>query len=202
MPKKIKVVDVNASVSEPAEASVVIVEADPVVEIPNEEQPVQVVEETSPPAERERAEQAEPEATAEPKKKRAPRARSVKPKKREPVEVEEVPQPAEPVVEIVEAPVVVEEAEEKPKKQVKTLELVECEKCGKKLTQRTLKYSHQAVCPGNNPPAEAVQKPKRQRKPPPPTPEEPQDPMMPSTLGLARRLRRNERYKHLVANAF
>lgn len=202
MPKKIKVVDVNASVSEPAEASVVIVEADPVVEIPNEEPPVQVVEETSPPAERERAEQAEPEATAEPKKKRAPRARSVKPKKREPVEVEEVPQPAEPVVEIVQAPIVVEEAEEKPKKQVKTLELVECEKCGKKLTQRTLKYSHQAVCPGNNPPAEAVQKPKRQRKPPPPTPEEPQDPMMPSTLGLARRLRRNERYKHLVANAF
>jgi hypothetical protein len=41
MPKKIKVVDVNASVSEPAEASVVIVEADPVVEIPNEEPPVQ-----------------------------------------------------------------------------------------------------------------------------------------------------------------
>ena len=43
MQKKIKIVDVNASVSEPAEASVVIVEADPVVEIPNEEPPVQVL---------------------------------------------------------------------------------------------------------------------------------------------------------------
>ena len=128
MPKKIKVVDVNASVGEPAEASAVIVEADPVVEIPNEEQPVQVVAEEAPPP-AEPAEQAEPEAPAEPKKKRAPRARSVKPKKREPVEVvdEETPQPAEPVVEIVQAPIVVEEAEEKPKKQVKTLELVECE---------------------------------------------------------------------------
>ena len=89
MPKKIKVVDVNASVGEPAEASVVIVEADPVVEIPNEEQQVQVVAEEAPPP----AEPAEPEANAEPvavvepKKKRAPRARSVKPKKREPVEV-------------------------------------------------------------------------------------------------------------------
>ena len=140
------------------------VEVDPVVEIPNEERPVQVVEETSPPAESVEPEaSAEPVAVAETKKKRAPRARSVKPKKREPVEVieEETPQPAEPVVEIVQAPIVVEEAEEKPKKQVKTLELVECEKCGKKLTQRTLKYSHQPVCPGNNPPAEAVQKPKR-----------------------------------------
>ena len=156
MPKKIKVVDVNASVSEP----VVSVEADPVVEIPNEERPVQVVEEASPVEPSEPEASAEPVAVAETKKKRAPRARSVKPKKREPVEVveEETPQPAEPVVEIVQAPIVVEEAEEKPKKQVKTLELVECEKCGKKLTQRTLKYSHQAVCPGNNPPAEAVQK--------------------------------------------
>ena len=166
-------VDVNASVGEPSEASVVIVEADPVVEIPNEEQPVPVVAaEAPPPAEPAEPEaNAEPVASAEPKKKRAPRARSVKPKKREPVEVEEMPQPAEPVVEIVQAPISVEEAEEKPKKQVKTLELVECEKCGKKLTQRTLKYSHHAVCPGNNPTAEAVQKPKRQRKPPPPTPE-------------------------------
>ena len=125
MPKKIKVVDVNASVGEPAEASVVIVEADPIVEIPNEEQPVPVVAEEAPPP-AEPAEQAEAEVTAEPKKKRAPRARSVKPKKREPVEVEEVPQLAEPVVEIVQAPIIVEEAEEKPKKQAKTLELVEC----------------------------------------------------------------------------
>ena len=90
MPKKIKVVDVNASVSVPVEVNVVSVEADPVVGIPNEEQPVQVVEEVSPPAEPSEPEAtAEPVAGAEPKKKRAPRARSAKPKKRKPVEVME-----------------------------------------------------------------------------------------------------------------
>jgi len=66
MPKKIKVVDVNASVSEP----VVSVEADPVVEIPSEEQSVQVVEEASPVEPSEPEASAEPVAIAEPKKKR------------------------------------------------------------------------------------------------------------------------------------
>ena len=42
--------------------------------------------------------------------------------------------------------------EELPKKNLKTDELVECPKCGKKVTERTLKYSHQAFCPANNPP--------------------------------------------------
>ena len=105
MPKTIKVVDVHASASEPLESSVVVVEADPNLEIPNEERLVPVVvEETSPPTETAELEAtAEPVDIAEPKKKRAPRARSVKPKKREPVEVveEETTQSAEPVEEIV-----------------------------------------------------------------------------------------------------
>ena len=35
---------------------------------------------------------------------------------------------------------------EQKKKDIKTVELVECPKCGKKLTERTLKYSHQSKC--------------------------------------------------------
>ena len=38
---------------------------------------------------------------------------------------------------------------------------MECPKCGKKVTERTLKYSHQAVCPADNPPDA---QPKEQRK--------------------------------------
>ena len=140
-------------------------------------------------------------------KKRAPRARTVKPKRDlEPVQeeipvevkVEEPPPPPPPPS----PPTVVEEpVEEPPKKNVKTVELVECEKCGKKLTQRTLKYSHPAVCPKNDsPPPESTQKPKKQRstvETPPP-----QEVEAPQTLGMVRRVRKNERYKELIVHAF
>ena len=42
---------------------------------------------------------------------------------------------------------------------IKVVELLQCEKCGKKLTARTLKYSHNAVCPAN----EAKTPPKKKR---------------------------------------
>jgi hypothetical protein len=135
-------------------------------------------------------------------KKRAPRARTVKPKKdleavqeEIPVEVKvEEPPPPPPPPAVVEEPV-----EEPPKKNVKTVELVECEKCGKKLTQRTLKYSHPAVCPKNDPPPESTQKPKKQRS----TVEAPpQEVEAPQTLGMVRRVRKNERYKELIVHAF
>jgi hypothetical protein len=79
----------------------------------------------------------------------------------EPVVVKEEPEPVvvkeepEPVIQKEEAEPVVEqqevEADVKPKKKgsYKTLELVECPKCGKKLTERTLKYSHASKCPKN-----------------------------------------------------
>ena len=138
-------------------------------------------------------------------KKRAPRARTVKPKKDlEPVQeeipvelkVEEPtpPQPPPPPPAVVEEPV-----EEAPKKNVKTVELVECEKCGKKLTQRTLKYSHPAVCPKNDPPPESTQKPKKQRSTAETTPQAVE---APQTLGMVRRVRKNERYKELIVHAF
>ena len=34
-------------------------------------------------------------------------------------------------------------------KDVKVIGLTQCEKCGKKLSARTLKYSHTRVCPAN-----------------------------------------------------
>ena len=39
--------------------------------------------------------------------------------------------------------------EDKQVKNVKITELTQCEKCGKHLTARTLKYSHANVCPAN-----------------------------------------------------
>ena len=214
MPRKLKVVDINEPVA-------VNVQANPVIEFPNSEPlphveppvvapPVVEPPAVAPPAVEPPA--VEPQAveppavepsTAEPVvavKKRAPRARTVKPKKDlEPVQeeipvevrVEEPPPPPPAVVE--------ELAEEPPKKNVKTVELVECEKCGKKLTQRTLKYSHPAVCPKNDPPPDSTQKPKKQRSAAE-TP--PQEVEAPQTLGMVRRVRKNEWFKELLAHAF
>ena len=38
---------------------------------------------------------------------------------------------------------------ENKKKDIDTVELVECPKCGKKLIERTLKYSHRSTCSKN-----------------------------------------------------
>ena len=190
MPRKLKVVDVN----EPAAVSV---EANPVIEFPNhdplpdvEPPPVHPPPVEPPTVEPSTVEPPQPEPVAVVKK-RAPRVRSVKPKKDlEPVQeeipvevkVEEPPPPPPPAV-------VEESVEEPPKKNVKTVELVECEKCGKKLTQRTLKYSHPAVCPKNDPPPESTQKPKKQRS----TVETPpQEVEASQTLGMVRRVRKNK----------
>ena len=205
MPRKLKVVNINEPVA-------VNVEANPVIEFPNseplphDEPPVVAPPVAEPPV-------VEPPAvepsTVKPVvvvKKRAPRLRAVKPKKDlEPaqggipveVKVEEPPPPLPPPP----PPAVVEEpVEEAPKKNVKTVELVECEKCGKKLTQRTLKYSHPAVCPKNDPPPESTQKPKKQRSTAETAP--PQEVEAPQTLGMVRRVRKNERYQELMVHAF
>jgi hypothetical protein len=70
--------------------------------------------------------------------------------KKEAKPIQEEPVKEEPVKEepVKEEPVK-EEPVEAEKKNIKTVELVPCPKCGKKLTQRTLNYSHQAVCPAN-----------------------------------------------------
>ena len=48
---------------------------------------------------------------------------------------------------VVEDPKVVED--KKKDENIKVVELLQCDKCGKKLTARTLKYSHNSVCPAN-----------------------------------------------------
>ena len=63
----------------------------------------------------------------------------IKPKpKRKPTKkiiVEDI-KPPEPVI------------EEPEKKNIKTLEMVDCEKCGKQMTKTTLRYHHDKTCPG------------------------------------------------------
>lgn len=71
------------------------------------------------------------------KKTRAPR------QKKAVVETKEL----EPIIEITPEPIV--EVKEVEKPNTKTVELVVCPKCDKKLTSRTLKYSHESVCPAN-----------------------------------------------------
>ena len=76
------------------------------------------------------------------KKPRAPRAPRVNKEVVQQIEEEE-PQL------IAELPLLIpieEDQEESKPKNIKTIELVPCPKCGKKLTERTLKYSHYAVC--------------------------------------------------------
>ena len=70
-----------------------------------------------------------------PKRKPAPKKAKV---------VEEVAPVIETVVEEVKAEPVVEQ----PPKKIKTLELVKCEKCGKEMTKRTLRYDHDKTCKG------------------------------------------------------
>ena len=79
------------------------------------------------------------EEETKPKPKRKPPVK--KPKVVEEASVVEAP---EPVVETVVEPV----KEEQPQKKVKTLELVKCGKCGKEMTQRTLRYDHDKTCKG------------------------------------------------------
>ena len=56
----------------------------------------------------------------------------------------------EPPVEVSEDDDEPEVVEDKKKDEnIKVVELLQCDKCGKKLTARTLKYSHNAVCPAN-----------------------------------------------------
>ena len=49
------------------------------------------------------------------------------------------------IVEDLKLPELVIEAE---KKNIKTLEMVDCEKCGKQMTKTTLRYHHDKTCPG------------------------------------------------------
>ena len=100
-------------------------------------------------------------------------------------------QPPPVVEEVLPSPPEVQDAipdEKEEKKNVKTVELVECPKCGKKLTQRTLKYSHAAKCPKNEKPQ--------------PVREESVQPPSAHTLRLQKIKERQEKFKNLAVHAF
>ena len=135
--KRIKVVDIETSTTQDEEPT-----RDDIIDIIKEDQPIVV-------------QPAEPVAM---KKKRMSRAKVVQTPDIEP-EVE--PVVVEPVVEVDSEDVV--KPEDEPKN-IKTIELVSCPKCNKKLTSRTLKYSHESVCPENGHPPPST-KGKFKRKP-------------------------------------
>ena len=129
------------------------------------------------------------------------------PSEPEPSEPEQ-PKPPEPIIE----PII-----EEPKLR-KVLNLVQCDKCNRKMTEKTLKYSHAAICPANKKP-EDINKPTRTKKQKIDTIESPieelepvqQSPIMPllrrqiSSTMVARQDRLNQKkemYKQLLVNAF
>ena len=81
-------------------------------------------------------------------------------------------------------------------KNIKTVELVPCPKCNKKLTERTLKYTHQDVCPANE---NKIKKEKVKHIEPIKELEQ-EDP--PHFQKVKRLHVRSERYKNLITNAF
>ena len=148
MPRNIKVIDIEDTVQ-----PITIDEEPPA----SEEEPAQIVMEVEPVV------VDEPEQTVEvPVKKK----RATKPKKQLVYEntLEAIPEPVEvapePVEVVVKPMFVLEtdenfEALEKPEepekteetKNTKVIEQVPCPDCGKKMTARTLKYSHADICP-------------------------------------------------------
>ena len=128
MPKKINVVslsDIKPVEENDVDTNNDIDERNQITEAIKEE------EELSPPEDVTQMEVEKPK----PKRKPAPKKAKV---------VEEEAPVIETVVEEVKAEPVVEQ----PPKKIKTLELVKCEKCGKEMTKRTLRYDHDKTCKG------------------------------------------------------
>ena len=76
--------------------------------------------------------------------------------------IEDIPEPIEEQTPVVQEPQPVEEevtqplglVQEQPVSNIKTVELVECPDCNKKLTKKSSKYSHAENCPANKQPKE------------------------------------------------
>ena len=199
MPKKIKVVDLKPDFNQPDSPRV------------DDYQGIVEKVEDAKPSEKPSTPEEEHQGKVAEVSKKATRAPRTKRKSDAPVVVEEPP----PAVVVEEPPVVVEEPppavvedppppdvvevlpppqgespdEEEVKKNVKTVELVECPKCGKKLTQRTLKYSHGAKCPKNEKP-----QPVREEVAPPP--------LSAHAQRLQKIKERQEKFKNLAVHAF
>jgi len=183
MARKIKVVDVDAP-TEQVE-TVVTTNQTETVETTNQPEPVETLQ---------------PVEEKKTKAKRAPRAKKTIDTSLLDVGVNMSDEP--PVVE--EPKPIINAVEEPPvSKNIKTVELVECPKCNKKLTERTLKYSHEAVCPANE--AKTIKKPKREQVAPKQVQyEETLDEHIerPAIQKIKRIQVRSERYKNLITHAF
>jgi hypothetical protein len=182
MPKKIKLLSIE-------EDKVSVVDENG-AEIPDEPEPTVVAVE-NPITDIEEVPQEQPK----PKAKRQPRAK----KEREeelnviiPVEPADLPAPVQATPDPIAEP-------EKPKENIKTVELVACPKCNKKLTAKTLKYSHERICPATRQAeqVEEVVKPVARAKP---IAQPQQDP--PIHERIRRMNNRKENYKNLVIHAF
>ena len=122
------------------------------------------------------------------------KAENLKPKRASRTKKPPTPEPEEVVEEIKPVEEEEEAEEEKPKTDTKTLELVPCPDCGKKLTARNLKYKHPKVCPVKNPPAE------KKKKPEPKEPETVEQPIR--SERFTRSHARKEKIQKLIAHAF
>ena len=126
MPRKVKTVTLENTLSKEDESFNEIDTYDTVINLIHDEQPADDLEDAPPIVEKI-------------KKVRAPR----KKKEAEPPiavsEDDDEPEVVEP--EVVE--------DKKKDENIKVVELLQCDKCGKKLTARTLKYSHNSVCSAN-----------------------------------------------------
>ena len=186
MPKKIKLLSIE-------EDKVSVVD-ETGAEVPNEPETVLVVVE-APVTDIEEV----PQPVPKEKPKRPSRA---KPKKIEEEELNIII-PLEAAALPVAAPVAATAPEpEKPKENIKTIELVPCPKCNKKVTAKTLKYTHEKVCPAmkqtEQPEEDTRAKPASRAKPvaAPPQPE-------PPVHERVRRMNnRKENYKNLLVHAF
>ena len=82
-------------------------------------------------------------------------------------------------------------------KNIKTVELVQCPKCGKKLTERTLKYSHPSKCSKNeDKPQQVKQEPKLEKS------HDNIKPVLSANEKIILNIReKQERFKQLIFNA-
>lgn len=141
MPRKIKVVNLE-TVDQQPQPEEIVVEFDDFSKIKNEVNNIDTYDDKNENNDVEIIDNNNTEVKE--KKVRKPRAT------KKTIIVEEV-KPIEEVIEEVK-PVVIEEVkpveEEQPPKKVRTQELVECDKCSKQMTKKTLRYFHEKTCPG------------------------------------------------------
>ena len=130
------------------------------------------------------------DVTPPPPVEKVKKVRPPKKKKEEPpMVVSEDEEPGD--VQVIETTIVVED--KKNDENIKVVELLHCDKCGKKLTARTLTYSHNNVCPANEnktPPKYKRVKPDDELKEDVKTP-----------IKVERIKRRQEKFNNLLSNA-